>query len=68
MIVLCAWWLWSIMNEDATSTTNMKGCTLIIDCTGYTSKRGKRGNKNKRKEKKRKEHERKKYPWKDSNL
>ena len=56
------------MNEDATSTTNMKGCTLIIDCTGYTSKRGKRENKNKRKEKKRKEHERKKYPWKDSNL
>ena len=25
---ICAWWLWPIVNEDATSTINMKGCTL----------------------------------------
>ena len=62
MIVLCARWLWSIMNENATSPTNMKGCTLIIDCTGYTSKRGKRGNKKKRKEKKRKNMKEKSAP------
>ena len=28
---ICAGWLWSIMNEDATATINMKGCTLMID-------------------------------------
>ena len=22
---ICAWWLWSIMNEHATATINMKG-------------------------------------------
>ena len=27
-------WLWSIMNEHATATINMKGCTLMIDCRG----------------------------------
>ena len=37
---ICARWLWSIMNEDATATINMKGCTLMIHCRGYTSKRG----------------------------
>ena len=28
---ICARWLWSIMNEHATATINMKGCTLMID-------------------------------------
>ena len=42
------------MNEDATSIIDMKSCTLMIDCTGYTSKRGRRGKEEKRKEKKRK--------------
>ena len=53
---ICARWLWSIMNEHATATINMKGCTLTIDCRGYTctSKRGKRGKEKKRIEKKRK--------------
>ena len=44
-------WLWSIMNEEATSI-NMTGCILMIDCRGCTSKRGKRGKEKRRKEKK----------------
>ena len=42
------------MNEDETSTINMKGCTLMIDCRGYKSKRGKRQKEKERKEKERK--------------
>ena len=61
-------WLWSIMNENATPTINMKGCTLMIDCRGYTSKREKREKGKKRKEKKRKNTKGKKCPRKDSNL
>ena len=40
---ICARWLWSIMNDDATWTINMNGCTLwkycgvIRDYKGYTS-------------------------------
>ena len=41
IVYICARWLRSIMNEHATLTINMKGCTLMIDCRGYTSKRGK---------------------------
>ena len=56
---ICARWLWSMMNEDATATSIMKGCTLMIDCRGYTSKKGKRGKERKSKEKKEEKHERK---------
>ena len=35
---ICARWLWSIMNEYATATINMKGCTLMIDCRGTLAK------------------------------
>ena len=38
------------MNEDATATVNMKSCTLMTDCRGYTSKRGKRGKEERQKE------------------
>ena len=37
------WWLWSIMNEDATLTINVKDCTstnhcaVMLDYRGYTS-------------------------------
>ena len=37
------WWLWSIVNEDATLTINVKGCTstnhcaVMLDYRGYTS-------------------------------
>ena len=51
---VCPWWLWSIMNEHATATINMKGCTLMIDVEEHEQKRKKKKRK-KRKEKKRKE-------------
>ena len=43
---ICAQWLWSIMNEHATATINMKGYALMIDC------RGTRANEEKKKRKK----------------
>ena len=43
-----------IMNEHATATINMKGCTLMIDVEEHEQKR-KRRKERKRKEKKRKE-------------
>ena len=48
---ICARWLWSIMNEHATATINMKGCTLMIDVEEHEQKRKKK-KKRKRKEKK----------------
>ena len=45
-------WLWSIMNEHATATINMKGSTLMIDVEEHEQKRKK---KKRKKEKKRKE-------------
>ena len=61
---ICARWLWSIMNEHATATINMKGCTLMIDVEEHEQKRKKK----KRKKEKREKEERKKCPLKDSNL
>ena len=51
---ICARWLWSRMNERATATINMKGCTLMIDVEEHEQKR-KRRKERKRKVKKRKE-------------
>ena len=51
---ICARWLWSIMNEDATATINMKGCTLMIDCRGTRAKEEKEEKEEREKEKKRK--------------
>ena len=50
----CAWWLWSIMNEHATATINMKGCTLMIDCRGTRAKEEKEEKKERGKRKKKK--------------
>ena len=61
---ICARWLWSIMNEHATATINMKGSTLMIDVEEHEQKRKKK----KRKKDKRENEERKKCPRKDSNL
>ena len=36
---ICARWLLSIMNEHATATINMKGCTLMIDVEEHEQKR-----------------------------
>ena len=58
---ICALWLWSIMNEHATATINMKGCTLMIDCR-ETLANGEKG----RKERKRKEKKRKKTKGKSA--
>ena len=62
---ICTLWLWSIMNEHATATINMKGCTLMIDCRGTRAKEEKEEKKEK---KKREKEERKKCSRKDSNL
>ena len=51
---ICARWLWSIMNEDATANINMKGCTLMIDCRGRRAKEEKEEKEEREKEKKRK--------------
>ena len=59
---VCARWVWSIMNEHATATINMKGCTVMIDCRGTLAKKEKR---KKRKKEEREKEERKKCPWKD---
>ena len=48
-----------IINEHATATINMKGCTLMIDVEEHEQKR---------KMKKRKKEKRKKCPREDSNL
>ena len=50
---ICARWLWSIMNEHATATINMKGCTLMIDVEEHEQKRKKKKRKKKDKIKKR---------------
>ena len=52
------------MNEHATANINMKGCTLMIDVEEHEQKMKKK----KRKKEKREKGERKKCPWKDSNL
>ena len=49
---ICARWLWSIMNEHATATINMKGCTLMIDCRGTRAKEEKEEKKEREKRKK----------------
>ena len=49
---ICARWLWSIMNEHATATINMKGCTLMIDCRGTRAKVEKEEKKERGKRKK----------------
>ena len=64
---ICARWLWSIMNEHATATINMKGCTLIIDCRGTRAKEEKEEKKEREKRKKEKD-KRKKGQRKDLNL
>ena len=64
---ICAWWLWSIMNEHATATINMKGCTLMIDCRGTRAKEEKEEKKEREKRKKEKD-KRKKCPRNDLNL
>ena len=64
---ICARWLSSIMNEHATATINMKGCTLMIDCRGTRAKEEKKEKKERGKRKKEKE-KRKKCPRKDLNL
>ena len=53
-----------IINEHATATINMKGCTLMIDVEEHEQKR----KKEERKEREKKKEERKKCPQKDSNL
>ena len=55
------------MNEHATATINMKGCTLMIDCRGTRAKEVKEEKMKEKKEKEEKD-ERKKCPLKDSNL
>ena len=64
---ICARWLWSIMNEHATATIYMKGCTLMIDCRGTRAKEEKEEKKEREKRKKEKD-KRKKCPRKDLNL
>ena len=64
---ICARWLRSIMNEHATATINMKGCTLMIDCRGTRAKEEKEEKKEREKRKKEKD-KRKKCPRKDLNL
>ena len=49
---ICARWLWSTMNEHATATINMKGCTLMIDCRGTRAKEEKEEKKEKREKRK----------------
>ena len=53
-----------IINEHATATINMKGCTLMIDVEEHEQKRKKK----KRKKEKRKKRKVKKCPREDSNL
>ena len=55
----CARWLWSIMNEHATATINMKGCTLMIDCRGTRAKEEKEEKKEREKRKRRKRQKKK---------
>ena len=55
------------MNEHATATINMKGCTLMIDCRGTQAKEEKE-ERMKEKKKKEEKDKRKKCPLKDSNL
>ena len=38
---ICARWLWSIMNERATATINMKGCTVDFRLLVHECKTGK---------------------------
>ena len=64
---ICAWWLWSIMNEHATANINMKGCTLMIDCTGTQAKEEKE-EKKEREKRKREKRRKKKVSLKDLNL
>ena len=64
---ICARWLWSVMNEDATATINMKGCTLMIGCRGTRAKEEKEV-KREREKGKRGKTRKKKCPRKDSNL
>ena len=49
---ICARWLWSIMNEHATATINMKGCALMIDVEKHEQKRKKKKKKKEKREKK----------------
>ena len=53
-IIMCARWLWSIMNEDATSTNNMKGCKLHDRLWRVHTQKRKRRKRGKEKSKKRK--------------
>ena len=55
---ICAQWLWSVMNEHATATINMKGCR---------GTRAKEEKEEKREREKRKggKTRKKKCPWKD---
>ena len=53
-----------IMNEHATATINMKGCTLMIHCRGTRAKE----EKEEKKEREKKKEERKKCTRKDLNL
>ena len=55
------------MNEHATATINMKGCTLMIDCRGTRAKEEKE-EKNEGEKEKRGKRRKKKCPLKDSNL
>ena len=48
---ICAWWLWSIMNEHAPANINMKGCTLMIDVEEHEQKRKKKEKKEREKRK-----------------
>ena len=52
-------WLGSIMNEHATATINMKGCTLMIDCGGTQAKEEKEEKKEKEKRKREKRQKKK---------
>ena len=56
---ICAWWLWSIMNEHATAHINMKGCTLMIDCRGTRAKEEKEEKKEREKRKREKRRKKK---------
>ena len=48
---ICARCLWSIMNEHAPATINMKGCTLMRDCRGTRAKEEKEEKKERDKRK-----------------
>ena len=59
IVYICARWLWSIMNEHATATINMKGCILMIDCRGTQAKEEKEEKKEREKRKREKRRKKK---------